>query len=408
MTLVHPTLKIEQLLSYTETASAIRRIRRLQPIGGEGSYVAPPTYNDKDKNPIHVFEKRRINGRIKQCVLLDSVQSQANRLEEALSAAITTGELKIPNVEVDFGDLGLGVISALEAPHRIFDAIIRDSALDGIDFPETEMGMAINVAKPHNATALFKSAPATLVFGGWNSTGDLGGNGPKFQRCLVSEIVGVDVPTRNIGNNNTETVVGEGKKPASRLDPLSIEKIEIYRSKTHRSKWELEKRDGYEKSKPSEVNHGNIIRSIVDQGVTMEYALQTTTLTLAGLRRLRFPVDRSTEQSSHARKYERNIAAWTALAALALCAVTRYDVAGGLSLRSRCDLYPEGKSSFEIIHNDGAIEKVELTAEDAKKLLEESVKNAIDKCGLSWHDEPVRLKPQEKLIKLVNKSRGIA
>ena len=69
--------------------AALRRISRLQPIGGSGDTLFPPTYpgERKSDSPRHVFERRRIDGEEVWCVLIDSVQSQANRLEEALLAA---------------------------------------------------------------------------------------------------------------------------------------------------------------------------------------------------------------------------------------------------------------------------------------------------------------------------------
>jgi len=68
----------------TGKAAAFRRIVRLQPAGGPGAKVFPPTYEGGK----YVTEKRRINGEIVDCVLLDSVQSQANRMELALKEAL--------------------------------------------------------------------------------------------------------------------------------------------------------------------------------------------------------------------------------------------------------------------------------------------------------------------------------
>ena len=73
---------------------------KLQPAGGEGTKVFPPTY----AGAVYATEKRRLPGHAEpvECVLLDSVQSQANRMEEALQQAVDAGRLKIPLVEVDF------------------------------------------------------------------------------------------------------------------------------------------------------------------------------------------------------------------------------------------------------------------------------------------------------------------
>ena len=386
-------MPLKDLSSIVKSSSAIRRIRRLASVGGEGSYVAPPTY----LGGIHVFERRRIGGEEVSCVLLDSVQSQANRLEESLEKS----GLSIPNVIVDFVDTDVpdvGKISAMSAPHRIFDAIIRDSMLGGDLFPDSKVGKRVNAATPKNATSLFQHSPSTLVFGGWNSTGDRGGSGRKFQRCIVSEIVGVNVPTRTKYNE----MIGMSSKPASRIDPLEIEKTDIYKSKTRPSRWVMEEpkdKKGYEKSKPSEVNHGNIAPSITEQGVTMEYALQTTTVTLAGLRRLSFP-------EAGASDPDRDLAAQTVLAAIALNAVLEHDRAG-YSLRSRCDLCPSQElpyEEFEIIHNDGKTDRVSITRDDARIMFDDAVRAAKDK-NLPWETEPIKLAPKKDLVGLIKKSR---
>ncbi|MCC6343975.1 MAG: hypothetical protein IT166_17370 [Bryobacterales bacterium] len=73
--------------------SALRMIVTLQPVGGVGDKVAPPTH-DKGR---YAFEKRVMDGRQDVAtVLLDSVQSQANRFEEALLCKVRAGEIRIP------------------------------------------------------------------------------------------------------------------------------------------------------------------------------------------------------------------------------------------------------------------------------------------------------------------------
>jgi CRISPR-associated protein Csb1 len=138
-------LSYSSLLGAVTSHAAIRRRRRLQPAGGPGDKLFPPTYPGEEKNspPRHVFERRRVDGRDVACVLIDSVQSQANRLEEALLEAAKEGTIRLPRVVVDFPGAGLNSvpeISSLEAPHRIFDAILRDSNLDGKDFRTSPVG----------------------------------------------------------------------------------------------------------------------------------------------------------------------------------------------------------------------------------------------------------------------------
>ena len=76
----------------------------MQPVGGKGDKIFPPTYPEERRGagPRHVFERRRIDGAELWCVLVDSVQSQANRLEEALLSAVREEAITLPYVTVDF------------------------------------------------------------------------------------------------------------------------------------------------------------------------------------------------------------------------------------------------------------------------------------------------------------------
>ena len=94
-------LSIPELSAAIADHAAIRRCRHLQPAGGVGDKLLPPTYpSEREGPPRHVFEKRRIDGKEVWCVLIDSVQSQANRLEEALLGAVAEGGITLPFVIV--------------------------------------------------------------------------------------------------------------------------------------------------------------------------------------------------------------------------------------------------------------------------------------------------------------------
>src|SRR5690606_6943658 len=199
-------LSFEVLRDAVSGAAAFRCRRRLQPAGGQGDKVFPPTF----AGAVYAIEKRHVPGKEEPvpCVLLDSVQSQANRMEMALQEAVDAGRLALPLVVVDFsahdptGDLEqdeasgrliekVGQITSLQVPHRLADAILRDSEHDGVPFRKSGKGKVLNTVGPSNATPLFELCPTALVFGMWDSTGPKGGLGPKFERAMVSEIVGV-------------------------------------------------------------------------------------------------------------------------------------------------------------------------------------------------------------------------
>ena len=128
----------------------------------------------------------------------------------------TERPIPLPYVTVDFREAGLQPlqqITSLDAPHRVYDAIIRDSLLDDVPFMESEQGRRLAAATPAAATALLEISPSALLFGAWHSQGEGGGLGAKFPRALVSEIMGVDTPVeelvrdRRTGRTEPQTVV---------------------------------------------------------------------------------------------------------------------------------------------------------------------------------------------------------
>jgi CRISPR-associated protein Csb1 len=156
-------------------AAAIRLINRLQPAGGPGSKVFPPTHS----GGVYAWEMRRIGNEVVLTVLLDSVQSQANRMEQALLEAHRANKLQFPLLQVDFSNdfPDIGIITTLDAPHRIADAIFRDSLVNGTRFRDSNIGQAFVHANIRNASALLQYCPHALVFGVWDSTGSKGGLG---------------------------------------------------------------------------------------------------------------------------------------------------------------------------------------------------------------------------------------
>ncbi|HET6184147.1 MAG TPA: type I-U CRISPR-associated RAMP protein Csb1/Cas7u [Acetobacteraceae bacterium] len=392
-------------------AVAIRGRATLEPAGGPGDKVFPPTYavDDKNKEPgaKYAFEIRRIDGQGVKCVLIDSVQSQANRMEEALQALWADKQIVLPVVSVDFSSVApeVGCVTSLTAPHRIADALLRDSLLDGKLFRLSDIGKSFTHASTRNATALFKVCPTGLVFGLWDSTGPKGGLGAKFQRALVSEIVGINA--------------APGSKTESRIDPLNILKnaADIYIAADDNERWttDIKEAKKYEEDdkdhkkgdpikfgkegKPSEVNHGNVTPSIdsVGGGVTIDEARHTVVLSLASLRRLGF-----TTGAEEAR---------TVLAALGLLAIFAAE-SRGHDLRSRCLLVPKEGSALklEAVARDGRTTPVDLDFAGAIALYNEAVGKLPD--GIKF-DKPAgealaELQPSPKLACLVRKSRKLA
>lgn len=409
------TLTLDVLRKLVASDGVAIRVREtLQPAGGKGDKVFPPTYFTGDNRLKYALETRRVGGADIPVVLLDSVASQANRMEEALLAAWQRKQLDFPVIAVDFSgdpDLAdLGSITALQAPHRIADAILRDATdRDGTTlFRDTDAGRAFTEASTKNATAVFQLCPTALVFGVWDSTGPKGGLGAKFQRALTSEIVAIGAIT--------------GRKVGSRIDPLGIQaNVAVYHRKDDETDWTIDVADAKQvagkpvafsrkasdgKGNPSSVNHSNVTPTIDEfaGGVTFDHAVQTVVLSLPALRRLRFACDDAGKPFADPIAAED--AARVALASLALAAIV-HQRAQGHDLRSRCLLVPDGPTTMEIVRSDGTTSPFSLTVEEVNSLVARAAE-AAKSAGLEWVREPIKLKPAPKLAALVKKSRAEA
>lgn len=445
-------------------AAALRCLRTLQPEAGPGGKVFPPTF----AGAVYAVEKRRVPGRDEPvtCVVLDTVQSQANRMEAALQEALDDNRLTLPIIAVDFsehaptGDVdsdekhgrlidNVGKITCLQVPHRLADAILRDSeSKEGVPFRKTDAGKLLNKTSNQNATALYRYCPTALVFGMWDSTGPKGGLGAKFERAMVSEVIGI----------NAEF----GLKTASRIDPLitGSKGIILYKHQDDDRVWTLEEANAAKdisgkpiklgKKDPGKVSNSNLgnvtpgfakytkgaegydpmqarlahmryevkeggRESMFDSrieleepiaregriapgGVTISHAEQLTTLSLIALRRLRFPVENAKDQTAT------NKAAQTVIAALGVCAAT-LAFENGMGLRSRCLLWPDAAMTWEILAKPGeSPQAYALDGNLALQLLAEAVAEAKT-AQLEWETEPVELKPSDDLLKLVRLSQ---
>jgi CRISPR-associated protein Csb1 len=404
-------------------AAAFRCVTEYQPAGGPGDKVFPPTYEGGK----YAVETRYIDGAPVPCVLLDSVQAQANRMELALLDAVRAERISLPLVEAKFEDeklLKTFTVTSLEAPHRIADAIFRDSLIvengKQIMFRKSEKGKILDSADIRNATGLFGLCPTALVFGIWDSTGPRGGLGAKFQRAIVSEMVGIQ---------SCRGITTGGK-----IDSLGILKAAgtLYRRKNDaidKPNWTLNPEEALEiknkkvligkEGKPSEVNLGGVTPDFayakqnsrmlyeddgkprIKGGVTILKAIQSTVISLSTIRRLRFPLTSGIDSGNEADKSAR-----TLLAALALLAatLTREESA---DLRSRCHLFAQQPTQWELLSTPGhSPTQYLLPVTAAEKLFNDSVEEA-KAFGLPWRTNVIQLTPSNELLELVRISQII-
>ena len=389
-----------KLGDFLHSAHAALRVRvDLQPAGGSGDKFLPPTYEGGS----YAEEERLVNGQMEKSVLVNSVASEAARLEAALKQGLEEEQVSFPVVSLKID--GWGTLYELDLPHRLFDAYLLHSQVNGTAFWETEAGREVHRFERPAATGLYRQSPVTLLFGGWDthSLSDKSRSWRfRFPRALVSEIVAYGVSP-------------QGKGVSSKGDPFNISGT-IYEASagTWTPTQTAAKLDDkgqpvkYEKTgQPSILGFGQITPSFVNEdgkakpgGYTAREIRQIAVLSLPALRRLRFPAEPGGKNDE-----VRNEAARAVLAALGLYALTKAHTEGHW-LRSRCHLIAQGTPDLEFIKADGTVEKVPLpTPQTAAEALQAAVE-AAEKKGLEWRKEPLIATPTQPLTDLI-RQQGI-
>lgn len=380
-------------MMYSELMGALRHMVgidltvKLQPAGGVQNKVFPPTYAKKNssnaKEHEYAIEHRLVDNELVETILIDSIPSQANRLEDCLTQAIGEGLVTLPvfSLTIDNYD----PVTSLSAPHRALDAIFISSDLGGRPFLESEIGKSLNNAEPARATALYRYAPTALVFGMWNShSGKLSG---RFSRIISSEIIGW-------GN------LSAGVKTSSRIDPYPIRSgLELYESPTP-ARWTFEKPENKSKSKkPSDFGLGNIAPTVERDtgGVSVAYIQQHATIALLALQGLHFPDDDGRISRP------RDDAARVVIASIALLSLA-LQLDRGYFLRSGSLLQMQTAPTWRLLGRSVDDDQViQVSSESALTLFEEAVAEA-EKQGLVFSRDIPELSPSDKLLRLVRDS----
>ncbi|MBI3183294.1 MAG: type I-U CRISPR-associated protein Cas7 [Myxococcales bacterium] len=308
--------KIEELLSESGDVPAAMVLREyLNPVEGKDGVLFPPTFaaaqSLKDFPGGYNIDTL---GDGKNVCLIDSVGSQANRIEPMFSTA-PYDEL-VPRIVVEAGSRK---INLLEAGHRAGDAIVRCSAL------KDDLQKAFKALKAGDAMPLAKLAPTSLVFGVWDSRDTQA----KAPRLLAATVRAFDVGklTRSAQYNPATDYVEEGLLD----DTADKDALERYSERGFRHV-------------PASATHGGVIaRGEIRREVTLH---------LAALRLLR-AADAS--ETAKLRAY---------LLGLALTAFTRPALGflrQGCNLVLDADRVPESK----VVYASGRREKSGITHEAA-------------------------------------------
>jgi len=189
--------QIHSLADDRDGPVALHLRQPLLPVEGPGSAIFPPTYADSPLNQRdfgYNVDELSDGTRI---ATIDSVGSQANRMESVFMPAMA-GEPEnpradlVPQINIVYGNEKS--VSILNAGHRLGDAVIRSTALGARAREAFEAFLDRDDAVP-----IAKLAPTSLVFGVWDSRDTLA----RVPRIVQSTIRAedIDVLTRSAQYN---------------------------------------------------------------------------------------------------------------------------------------------------------------------------------------------------------------
>ena len=142
------------------TLVALTYRQMLEPVEGREAPVFAPTYLPDKERKSHRHDTpytiNRMTSGVWMCDL-DSVQSQANRMERAFTGALAD---VVPHHVVEAGN---HQVDLTRLPHRLADAAIRATALAG------EIRTCFESLEAGDPEPLARIAPTTLVYGAWDS-----------------------------------------------------------------------------------------------------------------------------------------------------------------------------------------------------------------------------------------------
>ena len=389
----HLTLDLLTEASSPGGPSCLSSVTPLRPAAGAQASIAPAKFTQQARGgdaAAYAYEKRYLDGTLRNTVLVDSKQSQLNRVEAALQQGIDDGvEIlgRMPRIEVTYPDGS--VYSDLTLPHRAFDGHIRAGSIAGVPTTQTAQYRALRDANPADASALLNASPVTLVLGGWDSSRK--SSQGRWRSALVGEIVGFlagdglsdDRPSPARHSGARVDPVGmqvrlDGRTMRSLVDdqradmsPKTVEDLNKAASTAEKAKTQIS---------ASALGLGGIppgLQSLA--GVACEQIVRSHVLSFAALRQMRFGAGPEGDAACRA-----------LLAALALDGLARSDAE--LYLRANCDLVEGGETVMDIDRRGGESTRLEpLAVREADELLSAALQRAESLAGVSWNGVTLRV-----------------
>jgi CRISPR-associated protein Csb1 len=351
----------------TDAASAVALHvkQKLVPVEGEGSVIFPPTYADIGYNIDTLSDGTKV-------ALIDSVGSQANRLEPIFKAS-STGDSRnaladlVPQIEIVLyekkGQNGQNSHkekrSILDLAHRAADAVVLSSpALCKEIAPAFEI-----LRRKGDAGPLCRLAPTSLVFGVWDSRGGTGEKRPRLVRSIIRawdiEVLHAAAQFNSVWKGLDETqqteLVNEAKAKKTRLSAKGLADAPGVFRKTKAQEY----LDG-EPNPEARVLGGIVVKGRIEREVTVN---------LVALRGLRGKDD---PETAHIHKY---------LLGLSLIAATA-DI--DLFLREGCHLRYDGEDAWKAIPRRGDPAAVKLASVSARELLQKYTAKSAEHFKKGW------------------------
>lgn len=313
--------RFDELL-FEGTKAALVMRQPMKPVEGDNAVIYPPTFAGIGYN----IDPTGDSETVKNVCLVDSVGSQANRMEPIFQKQPYSDLVPQVTVEVrkpaskgqDKGEL-IDTVDLLEAGHRIADAVVRFSSASD------EIKETFYAVEKGNAEPLAKLAPTSLVFGCWDSRGSY----VKLPRIVRSTIRATNVHKLT---RSAQYVPAIGDYEDA-----------------------IEKLSDKERKKFADAGMGHVPSTEAPGGVLLDEnstLLREAVLSLSALRALRAEDD---EQTKALRRY---------IFGLSLIAFTTPQ---NTLLRMGCELTgdPGNPACWELVCCDGTREAFEITHDQA-------------------------------------------
>jgi CRISPR-associated protein Csb1 len=305
---------LKSLIDQTDVVAVTFR-QSLVPLEGTYTPIFPATYPAPERGQHRFDTPYTINLTKDQTLVadIDSVQSQANRMEAAYSGTLSA---LIPQHAVKAGE---HEVLLTELPHRIADAAIR----------ATDLGMVIHNAMldyaKGNPASLARLAPTSLVYGAWDSRD----THVKIPRTVRSEIRAFDC---SIFTRSAQFTGTFNKEELGMTD----------------REWKKAAEVGFAPTPCVNAHGGVLVHGEI---------IHTATILLTALRRYV-----ETDQGTLA----------PYLLGLALAGL--HHATRDYNLRSGCWLVPDGAPDWKKVRMDGKRKSFELAATNLKQQLEDAAK----------------------------------